>query len=164
MEPLRLGVYVVVAVVASTSMLSGPLVGAVDLTPVDRSAESIGQGQVDLSVQTVPTDGVVLKKGKYGSGTYSLVVPDAVVDIESVEGNPLLAYRIQIHAFNFTRVTTTVLDEEMQGVIRVQMAPGTFQPSRVQQEQYAAELTLLVRADGHQRVLERTDVTIEVTE
>lgn len=146
------------------TILSGPLVGAVDLTPEAQSTPEppIGSGALDVSVQSVPTEGVTLEKGQYGSQSFYLHVPDAQVQVESVSGQPMIVYKIRIPELGYSSGTTAFLSESNVGNHTLHIQRKALAPDRVKQESYDAELIILVRAGGEEAELVRQPVTVEV--
>jgi len=158
--------YGVVGLVLSVTLLSGPLVGAVDLS-YERSAfdyspdENLGDGTVDVTVRGMP-DTLYLVQGDYGAQSYRLQVPPASVDVTSVEGHPLLSYKIRFPAMGLIRVTPTFLSPGDTGVMDLEIDSETYAPDAVTEDEYEAQLILLKRENGTMTVIEERTVTVEV--
>jgi hypothetical protein len=72
------GVLVLVPVV------SGPLVGSVDPTPSDGGPGSPGEGDANVTVESLATEDISLQRGRFGSGTYHPEGPDSRVRVHDV--------------------------------------------------------------------------------
>ena len=162
MEADRAVVWGVVALVVVTTLASGPLVGAVDLTQ-ERESTAYGQGSVTVDNVTLPAN-ATLMAGRFGAGEYTLRVPDAAVQIESVEGRPLLVYKIDIPERGYSRSSTHFLSADSAGAFAATLADDRFAPDTVDQRSYDAELRLLVRANDTSRVVAERSITVEVIE
>lgn len=153
-----------VAVIVLVTLVSGPLVGAVDFTDEpDETTFAPGSGEIDATVLSVP-ERALLEQGSYGSGAYYLRVPAATVDAERITGQPMLVYKIRIPELGYTRGTTHFLNSSNAGELTVTLSEGTIAPEQVDREQYDGELLLLTRSDAGERTLSRTNVTVEVRE
>lgn len=155
-------VYVTVALIAGTALVSGPLVGAVDFTHERAGTFSPGSGSADLAVLSTP-DRARLDRGSFGAGAYYLQVPDAEVRVEAVTGQPILAYKIRIPDLGYTRSTVHFLDAETQGRLTVSIEKDALAPEEIDRDSYSGEIVVLVRTDGGEDVLYRGPVTVAVT-
>lgn len=162
MDPERLAVVGVVATVLVVSLLSGPLVAGVDLSPTPTDDGAPPQtGNATVEVLSTP-DSVRLEKGSFGSDApYTLVVPDATVRISNVTGGPLLVYKLRIPDLGYSRGTTHFLDASSAGTRSVGLEQTTVDEN-LSKDQYRGELLLLLRGDGPERTLHRDNVTVEV--
>lgn len=151
-----------VGLILAVTLVSGPLVGAVDLTPASRQEFAPGTGSADVTVRSVP-DAARLERGEYGSGSYYLRVPDATLRIEDVRRQPILVYKIRIPALGYVRGTTTFLSPGDEGTLELELAPDALPPDEVDRERYRAELVIVLRGADGERVLHEADVTVEVT-
>lgn len=162
MGVVRKGAIGLLTVVIFLSILSGPLVAAIDLTPSSQDYSTFGNGTASLSVQSFDSDAVVLRKGEYGSGAYLLEVPDIVVNIQEVQGSPFIVYKIRVPELGYTRSSVSVLNPEMNGTMHISLATDEIAPDRVTQSAYQAEIILLVRSGHEERVLFRESVSLRV--
>lgn len=81
-----------VALVLFGMLLSGP-VGGVDLA---REEPSLGDGTASVTV-VEPDDGpVVVTEGRFGTNVSYVRIPDLVVDVTSVDGQPRVFYQVRI--------------------------------------------------------------------
>lgn len=151
-----------VALLLAVTLLSGPLVGAVDLTP-DREEREFapGAGTVEASVVSVPSN-ATLDRGAYGSGAYYLRVPEATVDVAAVTGQPMLVYKLRIPELGYVRGTTHFLDESSTGRRTIALDEATLAPEEIDRDRYRGELLVLTRTDSGDRTISRTNVTVEV--
>ncbi|WP_276247911.1 hypothetical protein [Haladaptatus sp. YSMS36] len=165
MEPERVVASATVLVLLVVTVLSGPLVGAIDLTPAPKESTPeapIGSGAVDVTVHSIPTDGVALVRGQYGAESFYLRVPDAQIQVGSVTGQPMVVYKVRIPELGYTHGTTLFLSPEDTGNKSIALQQKALAPGRVTADEYDAELIVLVRAGGEERELARQPVTVEV--
>ncbi|WP_372480586.1 hypothetical protein ACAH01_06245 [Halomicrobium sp. HM KBTZ05] len=162
MDVDRAVVWGVVGLVAVTTLVSGPLVGAVDLTS-DAETPAYGSGSVTVESASLP-ERATLTAGRFGAGEYTLRVPDATVAITAVEGRPLLVYRLEIDERGYTRSTTHFLSTESVGSYAASMSDDTFPPDTVNRTSYEGRLQVVVRANDTSRVVAERSTTVEVIE
>lgn len=165
MNPGRLTVFATVAIVVFTALLSGPLVGAVDLTEdseVDTSFNP-GQGSANVTVLSVPERGT-LERYEFGAGAYYLRMGEMEVNVTAVEGQPILVYKLRSADLTFVSSTNTFLNESSTGPMTVPFREDTIQGERVDEsrDEYTMELVVGVLANDEERVIQRTNVTVEV--
>lgn len=161
----RFAATLTVAVVLLTALLSGPLVGAVDLTkepPVDTDFNP-GQGSANVTVLSVPETGT-LKQFEFGAGAYYLRMDAMEVNVTAVEGQPLLVYKLRSSDLTFVSSTNTFLNESSTGPMTVPFREDTIQRERVNasRDSYTMELVVGVLANDTERVIQRSNVTVEV--
>jgi hypothetical protein len=157
----RAAIAVVVAVVLAVSLLSGPLVAGVDLSPTPDEGPPPQTGDATVAVVSTP-DTARLDRGSFGADApYTLVVPDATVRLSNVTGGPLLVYKLRIRALGYTRGTTHFLDPSSAGTRAVGLDRTTLEED-LAQDRYEGELLLLLRGDGPERTLYRGNVTVRV--
>ncbi|PSQ03365.1 hypothetical protein BRC92_07055 [Halobacteriales archaeon QS_4_69_31] len=160
MDASRLVVYASVALMVALTVLSGPVVGAVDLTtPVVHGA--VGEGNV--TVESVEAPATARIDRGLQSESYYLKVPDTRVRASSITGKPVVSYRIEIPGLNYTRSTAHFLDSDDAGVVAFSIAEDTLGSDRVDAERYGGRIRLVVRGTTEWVVYEGT-VTVEVTE
>ncbi|WP_018258128.1 hypothetical protein [Halomicrobium katesii] len=162
MDVDRTVVWGVVGLVVVTTLVSGPLVGAVDLTS-DAETPAYGVGSVTVESASLP-ERATLTAGRFGAGEYRLQVPDAAVAIAAVEGRPLLVYKLEIDERGYSRSTTHFLSTENVGSYAASMSDDTFAPDTVNQTAYDGRLALVVRANDSGRVVAERSITVEVIE
>lgn len=150
-----IGVMLVVLVV------SGPLVGAVDLTPESRSG-TVGDGTATVEVVDDPAADLRVNEGRFGTGVYYLRIPPAVVDVSAVEGRPRVVYTVTVPALDFQRSESQILHAGTDGRRTISMAPRAFAPETVTNESYRAEVLVRVQSFETDRVVYRRNVTVPV--
>lgn len=163
MDTARATVCTTVILILLTTLISGPLVGTVDFTTEHERTFAPGTGQADITVMAVP-ERARLEQGRYGSGAYYLRIPDATVQIDAIEGQPMLVYKIRLPELGITHATTHFLDETIDGEMALSIRETTFDPDEINQEIYPGELIILVRTDNSDVVLYRGNVTVDVIE
>lgn len=163
MDGARLVVVVAVGLILSVTLLSGPMVGAIDFTVADEPRNAVpGTGSATITVDAWPTDGVTLEKGRYGAGAYYLTVPDATVRVQSVEGSPILAYRVSVPSLGLASESLYFLSEDDRGTMTVTIDPRSLEPDRLEQDTYRVELMIELRSEDTARTLAARTVTAPV--
>lgn len=148
-------------VVASTVVASGPLVPALDLTPAPGTVGAEPDpGSGNVSVESVSLDGeFALARSSYGSGDYVLLIPDAVVTISPVAGEPIITYRIKVGALGLGRSSVAFLstDEKRRQVLS--MDKKSVSPEAVDRDGFDIEVRVTVRdEDGSREVFNESVV------
>lgn len=163
MDAARGSVYGAVALIVAVTVLSGPLVGVVDLT-YERGTgltDEAGSGSVDVAVQSLPDRGTI-SEGRYGSQKFYLRVPDAVVTLSNVTGQPLVKYDLDIPGLGLSTGTTAFVTDAAAGRKTLSISQQTFEPDELSQDRYDATVSVLVRADGNATVVAERSIVIEV--
>ena len=164
MEPRRLVVYSVVAVVVAVTLASGPLVGAVDLTEEadDGITEELGEGSADVELHVFPEE-VTLSEGRYGSEQYYLRVPDASYTLSNVTGQPIVVYSVTLEGPETysSGSKNSFVTAENEGRRIISIDEKVFDRDELRPGRYNATVTLLVRGDGEQTI-ETETFTVEV--
>lgn len=155
-------VAVVVGIVLATTLVSGPLVSAVDLTAEGSLSDAdIGDGRVTVGDVTLP-DRVVFERGEFGSGSYYLRVPPATAELGEIVGRPIISYQLSIDELGFTTSTVKVLSRSNEGTIELEIDDSAFARDRFENETFTGRLVVDVRYGGRERVIASKNVTIEV--
>lgn len=166
MRTARIVVWLTALLIIGVSILSGPLTDGIQFTspPVEPSTassqSSLGTGELSLQVHSTPSHEIQLERTKYGSDTYLLDVPDAVVNITHIEGRPLVVYKIRIPELGYTRGATHFLSAESTGRTNLSIDSDAFSPSKITKESYDAELVILARVNGTEELLAQQNVTV----
>jgi len=162
MEETRLAVYGVAGFILMVTLVSGPLVGAVDLTQEPTGCtEPIGSGSATVDVDSLP-DSATISKGQFGAETYYLDVPDGSATVTNVTGQPILSYTISIPELGRTAGPTLFLcaDQSSQQTLSIQRL--TIDENTLDDEAYDATLTLILRGDGEEVLVREQSITVEV--
>lgn len=166
MDWVRAAVAVTVGVILVTTLLSGPLVGAVDLTLESATEERPIPGTIDRATVEViePPDGpVVLDQGEFGNEVYQLLVPPLTVRVSDVRGRPTVAYKVRIFGLGYTRVTSYILDADSATERQVlEVTKTTFPPADVIESSYRAKLFVTVHETNRSRIVFETNTTVVV--
>lgn len=161
---LNPAVAVTVAVIVVTTLLSGPAISAVDLTGTGSfEGTDLGDGRVAVGNVSLP-ETVAIERGEFGSGSYYLRVPSATVELREVVGRPILSYQISIDDLSFTRSGVHVLSASNEGTYELTLEERSFGVQEIQNDSYAAELSITARYADTERVVASRNVTIEVRE
>ncbi|PSP93204.1 hypothetical protein BRC91_10520 [Halobacteriales archaeon QS_4_62_28] len=161
MERERATVWGVVGLVVMTTLVSGPLVGAVDLTTEPEM--SFGDGSVAVEDVALP-DRATLSAGRFGAGEYTLRVPDASVEISAVQGRPLLVYRLSIQERGYTRSTVHFVSQKNAGTYSLSLSDDSFDRAAVANDSYQGRLEVIARTNERSRVITARQITVEVVE
>jgi hypothetical protein len=161
MERERATVWGVVSLVVVTTLVSGPLVGAVDLTTEPEM--DFGTGSMTVDSVTLP-DRATLSVGRFGAGEYTLRVPDASVEISAVDGRPLLVYRLSIRERGYTRSTVHFVSQKNVGPYSLSLSDDRFDRAEITNDSYQGRLEVIARANERSRVITAQQITVEVVE
>lgn len=152
-----------VAIILLTTAVSGPAISAVDLTASDSfSGAGLGDGGVTAGDVDLP-ETMTIERGEFGSGSYYLRVPPATVDLQAVEGRPIVSYQVSVEELGFTRSSVHVVSAGDTGQYELTLEEVAFGQDEIHNESYAGELTVIARYDDAEHVLASHNVTIEVT-
>ena len=150
-----------VAVILVLTIATGPL-GLYDV-PESRATDSLGEGNASITVVSAP-ETIPLEKGRYGNDEYHLRVPDAVITIDNLTGNPILNYNLDIPAMDTSKSSVHFLGQAGEGRYRLSFADSAMAASEVDQGSYRARLEIVVRSNGTERVVYDQPATVEVQE
>ncbi|MFC6975186.1 hypothetical protein ACFQL1_11845 [Halomicroarcula sp. GCM10025709] len=145
--------------VAVLAIVSGPLVGAVDLT---RATPPAGAGDATVSVDSVPAGQIVLERSRFGAGRYHLSAPPAVVSVGSVDGNPVVRYTIDIPGLWTTATSRYQLADRSGERMGLRPNPVGISPQRIDQTRYNATVAIWLRTGDRERDLIQRRITVEV--
>ncbi|MFB6188412.1 MAG: hypothetical protein ABEI57_00875 [Halapricum sp.] len=154
-------VYGVVGVILLVTLVSGPLVGVVDLTHAQRCTAPVGSGSASVTVDSLP-DRATISKGKFGSEAYYLQVPDGAVRLSNVTGQPLLSYDISIPEMGLTTGPTLFLCAGQARRQTLSIRQRTIDQNELDANSYNATLTVSLRADGNETVVREKPIVVEV--
>lgn len=158
----RLVATTTIAAILTITLISGPLVSAVDFSHQADTDSELWTGSADVTVRSMP-ENVRLEQGDYGTRSYSLRVPAMVLSVTNVTGNPLFVTRIIIPELGHQSSAIETLPGERSGTVRLAIPQFTIGPQKVEQDQYRGQIEVLVRTQTD-RVVARQNVTVEVTE
>lgn len=148
------GVLLAILLVIATAVAAGPYgLGTEQPSAVEDSA--------NVSVQSVPTESVVLTRGQFGSGSYHVESQPVVVTVADVTGEPTLRYAIDIPAAGLV-VTSRYDLSGREGELRMGPGPTTISPEYIDQGSYDALIAIWLRTGIRERSLTRHRITIEV--
>jgi hypothetical protein len=151
-----------VAVIGVVLLASGPLVGAVDLTP-ERRDQTVGDGTAAAALTSNPTDGLRIDRGRFGTNVSYLRIPPIRVDVRDVTGRPRLLAKLRVPALGFDRSATRVLSSDTAGPVVLRLSPRAFTPDRIANDTYRGRLTVRVQSFERDTVIVNRSVTIPVT-
>jgi hypothetical protein len=151
-----------VAVVLAVLVLSGPLVGIVDLTPETRGAAELGEGTANATVVGDPTADLAITPGRFGTNVSYLRIPPAVVDVRRVEDRPRLLYSVSVPRLDFERSVSEPLNERVDGRITLRMDDRAFTNARIRNESYRATVVVRVQSFEGTQTVYRRNATVPV--
>jgi hypothetical protein len=161
---------VTVLCICAVTIASGPLVGAVDLTPTPTdTSEPTGLASVDdqegrlvASNITIPTEGYRLEKGVAGSGIYKVQFPPARFHIDSISNSVMVTFAIEIPELGFTTQGVSAINADSPRNVTLGPPESHIEASKISNQTYPATATLTVRSNGERRTLGTQNVTIVV--
>jgi hypothetical protein len=163
MDEARVAVVGACAIITTMTLLSGPLVGAVDLTYPRESDHGIGNGSAAIASIDLPNR-AALRTGSYGAEAYYISLQPAVVTIDSVEGRPILSYKLKIDELSYSRETVHFLSASNQGAMEISLDPDTFKRKTITRSRYNGTAKLTLRNQTGSTVLREQNLTVEVRE
>jgi hypothetical protein len=149
-----------IGVIVLLSLSSGPI-GVFDFATERDTTAGIGQGSLEITEVTAP-ETASLQQGEYGSESYYLQVPDAVLTLDSIEGRPVVSYKINIPELGYSRETAHFLSSDSGQRVVLSVEKDTLPPEDVQADEYQGELRVVVRANDENTVVHRRNVTVDV--
>lgn len=134
-----------VAIVVATALLSGPLLGQVDLTGT-ASSESYGFAEGSATVGDVEfPDTAVLRSGRYGAEIFYLEIEPARADLQRVVGQPALTYSLSIPDMGVKREALHLVTADDQGTVELTMGDMDVDATDVTADAYTGEVSVNVR-------------------
>lgn len=165
MEADQIVIVATVGVILGVTVLSGPLVGAVDFTePEPELSAPPGTGTASVSAVTISAEDSTLAPGEFGAGSYYLTVPHARATVDSVTGAPILAYRISIPELGHASESVYILSPEDAGEMTLAIESMAVSPDRIDATEYEAEITVELRDDTGTESLASRYITVTVTD
>jgi len=163
MDVPRGAVYATGAAIVALTLVTGPFVGAVDVTqkPDPVITDQFGNGSADVTIETLP-DSLTISKGRYDAQKYYLRTPDVVAQVSNVTGQPFLRYDVSIGELGYSTTTTAFLSPSTEGQTRLSLGRRSFEEDEIQRNRYNGTITILVRANGSDRIIERANVTVGI--
>lgn len=148
-----------VAVIVVVLVLSGPLVGLVDLTPAEQPAE-VGDGNATVTVVSDPAADLRFDRGRFGTNVSYLRIPPAVVDVKAVSDRPRLVYVVRVPALDYRGSDAELLTDG--GRTRVRISHRAFERGQVTNDSYRATVTIRVQSFAVDRTVYERNVTVPV--
>lgn len=151
------------ACLLAVAVVSGPLVGSVDLTRPQGGDHLVCEGGTATVRLAEDPGGFTLEAEEFGAGTYVFAGEEAVARVEAVDGCPRLVYRLQVPALGYDGRQVQFLDDGQLGEVVLSPPTGRVAPEEINRTTYDGTVTIELQGDDT-RVLYRTNVTIEVVE
>jgi len=148
-------VWLTLGIVLFVLLLSGP-VGGVDFTG---EPATLGDGNASVTVVEPAASQLRVTEGRSGTNVTYVRVPDAVVDVERVTGQPRIVYSISIPGLVDRQATRYV---ESTGRLRVSLADKA-RPTPPEPGTYRGTLTIRVQSFTGETVAvdRRIEVVVE---
>lgn len=137
------------------------IISAVAVGPLGISTDQTAEDTANVTLESAPDDGVVLERGRFGSGRYHVDAPPTIVTVGSVTGSPTLRYTIDFPTAGIT-VTSRYDIADQQGRLRMGASPTTISPERIEQSSYEGIVAIWLRTGTRDRKLLQRTITIEV--
>jgi hypothetical protein len=144
------GPRIVIALVVVTLILSGPVVG------IDFSSDgpTLGEGNASIEIVQPADRPLSVTEGRFGTGVSYVRIPDLVVDVTSVEGNPRVFYQVRVPKLGIKKQNHRIIDGT--GKLRVPISDRAI-PRSTEIGNATAHLVVRVQSySGGQIVLNRT--------
>ena len=149
-----------IVIILLLSLLFGPLVGAVDLSP-SKPISVPGHGSVDVDVVSVPVEGRLDPAG-YSENKYVLSLGAATVEISNLSGNPMVIYKLRVREVGYVASTTHFFGGEPEGQQTLTLEGAVLKRTSLPRETYRGELLVIKRVHERDTVLYRGNVTLRV--
>lgn len=144
----------IAAIIVALLMLSGPLGG---LAVTDPDHGQLDDGTATVTVLQPDTEGLSVTPGRFGTEAVYLRVPDLVVDVEQVAGQPRLVYDLSVPALDVDEHETRVVHTT--GTTRVRMSDVAMEP--VEAGTYEGTIEIRVQSFAVDETV--VNQTVEVT-
>ncbi|MEF8881615.1 MAG: hypothetical protein V5A34_03710 [Halapricum sp.] len=158
LEPVELAQLLLVAIVVVALLVSGPVIPGVSLTGAEPT--SLGEGDATVSSVTVDADRVRITPGRFGTNISYLRVPDARLQIDTIEGQPRVVYQLRIPELDIDLAAPKLLSES--GRTTVRLDDQAIAPERLSQDQYEGQLVVRIQSLSTDRVVRNESITVEV--
>ncbi|MHB9287181.1 hypothetical protein ACKVMT_09085 [Halobacteriales archaeon Cl-PHB] len=145
----------VLGFVVAVLVVTGPVVG-VDVT---RDAPTVGEGSATVDVFGLAASEVTVTQGRFGTSVRYLRLDDVVVDVETLQGQPRLYYRLSIPNLSIQRTATGVVTDT--GRLRLQVADRALAPD-VASGTYQGRVMLRLDSFSGDRVLANRTFEVRV--
>ncbi|MGB9956488.1 hypothetical protein ACOZ4B_08890 [Haloferax prahovense] len=162
-------IFLTVLCIAVVTVVSGPLVPGIDLTPVQGpqagNFESLNNHTGDLEATSIqiPDTGYRLERGVRGSGIYTTRFPATTVEIETVSGSVLLVYAVDIPALGYGIQSTYEATQTSPRTLNMTLPQSQLKAQEITQESYQGVATVYIRTNGTKRALTNKTVTVTVS-
>jgi len=156
-----------VLVIVLTTLVSGPIVGAIDFTSESEDGDPIlsseTKDKATVEVISNPDGEVALEKGDFGNDVFFLKVPRMSVKPIMVQGNPRITYKIRLPKLRYSRVTSNILGANQRGQVFVlKIQEDTIQKDRISESEYTGELSVTIHDSNGATVVYQTNRTVLV--
>lgn len=148
------------AVVVLTVVVVSGLLGAGGAAYPGADGPRPGDGNASVDVVSTP-ETVTLERTRFGAGTFRPTATPAVVDVQSVRGNPELTYTLDIPNLSFSDVAHYPLAGRS-GRVEVRFNPVELSPALVERSRYRATVGIWLRSGDRYVNLHQSRVPVEV--
>jgi hypothetical protein len=158
MDPTHATTAAAAVVVVVTLVLTGPLVGTVD---VGAREDGLGDGTATVDAVSLAHDPAVTP-GRFGTGVVYLRIPDAETRLSAVEGRSRLVYAFSVPALGFERVGNRQVTPGSPESVSVGMADRAFPRGQLDRDRYTAVVEVRIQSFAVDRTVYADTVTVEV--
>lgn len=137
-------------VLVVTPVIAGPLVPGIQLPEKAAASPPPGEGTATVSVRSVPGNSIQFVQSDYGAETYHFTNTAAVVEVQTIEGNPRVNYAIDIPALKLTDINSYHLAEREPGALELRLRPIELDPDRITQDSYEATIAIWLVTNGNE--------------
>lgn len=146
--------WLVVGFIFFVLVLAGP-VGGVDLTG---EPTKLGNGNASVSVVEPTTDSLTVSQGRFGTNVTYVRIPDAILDVERVRGQPRAVYLLSVPNLSIDKESRRYI--ESTGRLRLPLSDRAL-PRRPAPGTYDGRMVIRVQSFGYDNVV--LNRSIEVT-
>jgi hypothetical protein len=144
-----------VGIILFVLVLSGP-VGGVDFTG---EPTTLDDGNASVTVAEGSTDTLTVSEGRFGTNVTYVRIPDAVLDVESVRGQPRVVYLVTVPNLSVDKQSRRYI--ESTGRLTVPMSDRAL-PNRPAAGTYEGRMVIRVQSFGYDEVVLNRSVEVTV--
>lgn len=147
-----------VAFVLVGAVLTGPLLGIFEPPP---QTDEVGDGTAQVGAVSVATEDIAVTYGRFGTDTWYLRAPDAVVRIDRTDGRSQLVARLRVPELEVDEVTRQSVPPGGTGRYTLSHGSIALGPDRPTGGPFRGRLTVSVQSFRGDRTVFNETVTVE---
>jgi len=156
--PTELAQLLLIAVVVVVLVFSSSFVG---LSLTQSESTSLGDGNATVTAVSVDVTAVQITPGRFGTDVSYLRIPDAQIDIDDLEGQPRLVYRVEVPALDLDLAATKLIQNP--GPTTVRLSDAALAADQLDADSYEGRVTVRVQSLSSDYTVFNESATIEVT-